>query len=46
MPPPPAAPLPSWQVETLARWFKDPRWADARGRPRIWPCDRARSEAS
>ena len=25
MPPPPAAPLPSWQVETLARWFKDPR---------------------
>jgi len=25
MPPPPAAPLPAWQVETLVRWFKDPR---------------------
>lgn len=24
MPPPPAAPLPDWQVETLVRWFKDP----------------------
>jgi hypothetical protein len=25
MPPPPAAPLPDWQVETLVRWFRDPR---------------------
>jgi len=25
MPPPPAAPLPAWQVETLVRWFEDPR---------------------
>jgi cytochrome c553 len=24
MPPPPAAPLPDWQVETLVRWFNDP----------------------
>jgi cytochrome c553 len=24
MPPPPAAPLPDWQVETLVRWFDDP----------------------
>lgn len=25
MPPPPAAPLPDWQVETLVRWFNDPK---------------------